>query len=53
MEPESLLPCLQQPTTGPYPDTDESSPHPYTLFKVHFNIILPSMPWFLPFSFFD
>jgi len=32
MEPERSLPCLQQPTICPYPEPDESSPHPPTLF---------------------
>jgi hypothetical protein len=27
MDPEISLPCLQQPTTGPYPKSDESNPH--------------------------
>jgi hypothetical protein len=27
----SLL-CVQQPATGPYSDSDESSPHPLNLF---------------------
>jgi hypothetical protein len=27
MEPEGSLPCSQQPTTGPYPAPDQSSPH--------------------------
>jgi hypothetical protein len=36
MEPEGSLPCSQQPSTGPYPEPDRSSPyHPilslYTL----------------------
>jgi hypothetical protein len=31
MEPERLLQCLQEPTTGPYPELGESSPHPPTL----------------------
>jgi hypothetical protein len=32
MEPEVSLPCSQEPATGPYPETDESSPHLSTLF---------------------
>jgi hypothetical protein len=32
MEPESSLPCLQGPTTGPYPEPDASSPQLPTLF---------------------
>jgi len=31
MKPESSLPCLQYPTTGRYPEPDESSPHPHIL----------------------
>jgi hypothetical protein len=33
MEPEGSLPCLQEPATGPYPESDQSSPHPPTLFS--------------------
>jgi len=31
MEPEGLLPCSQEPTTGLYPQPDASSLHPSTL----------------------
>jgi len=27
MEAEGLLPHLQEPSTGPYPEPDESNPH--------------------------
>jgi len=32
MEHEGSLPCSQEPTTGLYPEIDESSPHIPTLF---------------------
>jgi hypothetical protein len=32
MEPEGSLLCSQQPAIGPYPEADESSPHPPTAF---------------------
>jgi hypothetical protein len=35
MEPESSLPCSQQPAASPYPKPDESSPHLPTLFWYH------------------
>jgi hypothetical protein len=40
MEPEGLLPFSLEPTSGPYPDADESSSHSDALcLKIHFNII--------------
>jgi hypothetical protein len=27
MQPEGSLPCSQEPATGPYPESDASSPH--------------------------
>jgi len=38
MEPKGLLSRSEKTASGPYPEPDESSPHPRTLF--HFNIIL-------------
>jgi hypothetical protein len=32
MEPESSLPCSQEPAACPYPEPNESNPHPQTLF---------------------
>jgi hypothetical protein len=32
MEPESSLPCSQEPITCPYPESSESNPHPQTQF---------------------
>jgi hypothetical protein len=45
MESERSLPCSQEPTNGPYPDTDESIHILQTyLTKIRFNITLPSTP---------
>jgi hypothetical protein len=47
MEPKSS----EDPATGTYPETDESSPHLPILFpKNNNNIIFPSMPRFSEFS---
>jgi hypothetical protein len=39
MEPEVLLPCLQETTTCPCPKSDESTQDTLYFFKIHFNII--------------
>jgi hypothetical protein len=41
MEPEGSLPCSQEPSTGPYPDPDRSSPH-HPILSTHLRIGLPS-----------
>jgi hypothetical protein len=44
MEPEGSLSCSQEPSTGPYPQPDRSSPYhpiPTHLSKIHFNIVHP------------
>jgi hypothetical protein len=51
MDPGGSLPCLQNPTAGPYSKVDESNlhlhshthTHTHYVLEVHFNIILPSM----------
>jgi len=41
MEPERSLPRLQQPTTCPYPEPDQTSPcSPSHILEIHLNIIL-------------
>jgi hypothetical protein len=42
MEPEGSLPCSQEPSTGIYPEPDESSAYQPILSKIQINIILPA-----------
>jgi hypothetical protein len=44
MKPEGSLSCSQEPSTGPYHESEEfSSNHPHSYFsKIHINIILRS-----------
>jgi hypothetical protein len=41
MESEGSLTCSQEPSTGPYPEPDQSSPYHPILSKIHFIIIHP------------
>lgn len=41
MEPQGLLPPLQEPTTGPQTEADEFGPHPPTVTSVGSVLILP------------
>jgi hypothetical protein len=51
MEPEGSVPCSQEPATGPYLESDESTPRPHKLFfRVHFKIIPPPMYAYLVIS---
>jgi hypothetical protein len=44
MEPEGSLSSSQKPSTGPYPDSDQSIPYyPSDLSRIHFNVIHPPM----------
>jgi hypothetical protein len=43
MEPEGSLPCSQEPSTGPYPEPDQSSPYHHILSTIHFNTIHPCL----------
>jgi hypothetical protein len=46
MEPEGSLPCSQKPSTGPYPEPDQSNPyHPILsilILSTHLRLTLPS-----------
>jgi hypothetical protein len=41
MEPEGWLPCSQELSTGPYPESDQSSPYHPILSNIQIKIILP------------
>jgi hypothetical protein len=45
MEPEGSLPCLQESSTGPDPEPDQSNPYQSYLSKIHFNIVHPPTSW--------
>jgi len=48
-EPQGSLPHSQDPVTFHIPELDQCSPHPPCyLFKIHLNIILPSVPRLRP-----
>jgi hypothetical protein len=52
MESNGLLPCTQEPTTGPYLEPDYSNPyHPFCFSKIQFNIlwVFPVVSFFLDF----
>jgi len=63
IETEGLLPCSQGPTTGPYPESDESNPHPHMntvslrpiliLYCVYEVVLLLGFPCPTHLSFFD
>jgi hypothetical protein len=48
MELEGSILCPQDPSTGPYPEPDESNP--YHLSKINFNIVHRPAPWSSPWS---
>jgi hypothetical protein len=43
MEAKHSLLCSWKPITGSYPEPDESSSLNFHIYKINFNIILPSM----------
>jgi len=55
MGPEFSFSCSQGTATENYPESNEVSPHPQTIFRNHFNIIIASThsphKWFIYFRF--
>jgi hypothetical protein len=45
MELEGSALCSQEPSTGPYPEPDQSGPYHPILSKIHFDIVHPATPW--------
>jgi hypothetical protein len=44
-EPEGSSPCSQEPSTGPYPEPDRSSPYHPILSKIDSNTVHPPTSW--------
>jgi hypothetical protein len=43
MEPEVSLPCLQDPSTGPYPEPDQSNPYHVRWVPCHHGMVHPQV----------
>jgi hypothetical protein len=50
MGPYCSFPCSKELATRLYPEPVEFSIHPHSVFKMYFNIILPSIPMSLRWS---
>jgi hypothetical protein len=46
MKYEGSLPSSQEPSIGPYPELDRSSPYHRILSEIHFNTVHPPTSWF-------